>query len=79
MIRWIVESKIYKEVFDILINLNDPLIFDFNTRSELEDETKNLADQPRGKLAKILCKYREQNGTFGGLSGAFKAIRKRYP
>jgi hypothetical protein len=79
MTEKIVDSKLHKELFDIIVNLNKPMLFTLKERNELRQESFPQSDGPRSKLQMILEKYRDVNGTIGNLMDGFDAIKMKFP
>jgi hypothetical protein len=78
MKKEMLKRSLFKEYIDSLVNMNNPMLFDFTEREDLSDHFKLMSDQPKAKLQKILNRYTESDGTFGGLMEAFDAIKKEY-
>jgi len=66
----------YEEVFDILINVNNPGLFKVADRPELGQKISDFKSSPRNMIAVILNKYQDLDGTIGSLNDAFLAIKK---
>ena len=64
---------------DILeIMINPPVLFNLRESVVLARETILFKEKPRNTISAILNKYRDNNGTIGGLIGAFSFIKEEY-
>ena len=66
----------YAEVFDIIINVNLPSLFDVAERPDLGRRIEEFKSSPRNMVAIILNKFRDGNGTLGQLQNAFFAVKR---
>jgi len=64
----------YEEVFDTLINLNDPALFNLEKRIELAPQIGLYKATPQSMIAIIIKHLRDEGRTIGDLSDAFVAI-----
>ena len=69
-------NKEHEELFDILINVNNPSLFEMDDRPGLGQKINEFKSSKRSLVACILNKYRDENGTLGGLIDAFRAIKE---
>ena len=64
----------YEEVFDTLINLNEPALFKNTKRTELAPEIGKNKSTPQSMISIIVEHLREEDRTLGGLCDAFVAM-----
>ena len=68
-----------KERDDVLeILINPPVLFNLRQSGDLARETIPFKDKPRNTITAILNKYRDIDGTLGGLNGAFSFVKEEY-
>ena len=64
------------DILDILTN--PPVLFNLRESGDLARETIPFKDKPRNTITAILNKYRNIDGSIGGLIGAFSFVKEEY-
>ena len=68
----------YEEVFDSLINLNDPSLFVHNKREELAPKIALYKSTPLSMISIFINHLRDEDRTIGELGEAFSALEKEF-
>lgn len=72
-------SDSYEDIFDILINLNDPYLFNSDLREELAEKIVKYEKTKRTMVSTLLSQLEKMNCTLGDLVDAFTAVQRNYP